>query len=489
MEQTAPPTRAILTVTELSRGMKRCLDDFFPDVWVKGEIKGMSVSRGGHWYFSIKDSRSLVRCVMFAGRVQRLDWRPTEGAEVFLKGSLSLQANKGEIQLKVREIEPLGLGIHQRRVEALKRQLHKEGLLDPSRKRPLPSLPRAVGIATSTAGAVLHDIQRGIFDRFPGITLYLAPCKVEGRGAAEDIAAAVKLLNDHGLSEVIIVGRGGGSRQALAAFDEEIVARSIATSRIPVVSAVGHETDHSVADLVADRRAETPSKAAVLVVPVRAELQYRLDRAADYLRRRTDQQLRRQRTHLAHQQRLLRDPSAQVVRGRQRALELGQGIRQAMVRDLMARRQLVAVAKSRLRHPQARIADGRRRKDDLHSRLSEAMVRDLMAREQLLRVLREQLRSPQHRVESGRQQVAALSAALSAAMQRSLTTQGERLAATTHRLDALSPLAVLSRGYALTLQDGQAVRDAAELSPGDSVELRFAKGRATATITGIDPDT
>ena len=293
MEQPTPPIqREALTVTALARGLKKCFKDFFPDVWVKGEIKGMSVSRGGHWYFSIKDSRSLLRCVMFSGRARKLDWRPAEGDEVFLKGELSLQHNKGEVQLSVHEMAPLGQGIHQRKVEALKRQLHREGLLDPKRKKPLPRLPRAIGIATSTAGAVLHDIQRGILERFPNLTLYIAPCRVEGRGAAEDVARAIRLLNDHGGSEVIIVGRGGGSRQALAAFDEEVLARTIAGSRIPIVSAVGHETDHSVADLVADRRAETPSKAAVLVVPVHSELHRRVAQAREYLLRRTHQQLR-----------------------------------------------------------------------------------------------------------------------------------------------------------------------------------------------------
>ncbi|MFT5683785.1 MAG: exodeoxyribonuclease VII large subunit [Myxococcota bacterium] len=488
MEQTVTPIRTVLTVTELARGIKRCLDDFFPDVWVKGEIKGLMVSRGGHWYFDIKDSRSLLRCVMFAGRARRMEWKPASGEEVFLKGSLVLQNTKGEIQLSVKEIEPLGLGIHQRKVEALKRQLKKEGLLDPARKRPLPQLPRAIGIATSAAGAVLHDIQRGIFERFPGVTLYLAPCKVEGRGAAEDIAAALRLLNDHGLSEVIIVGRGGGSRQALAAFDEEIVARTIAGSRIPVVSAVGHETDHSIADLVADRRAETPSKAAVLVVPVQAELQYRLNRAADYLRRRADQQVRRQQTHLEHQHRLLRDPTGQIALGRQQVVALDGSLRGAMVRDLMARQQLIAVAQSRLRHPSARIAEGRHRGAALRARLSEAMLRDLMGREQLLRILNEQLRSPQPQVDAERVRVAAASQALTAAMQRLLESRRERLAATTQQLDALSPLAVLSRGYSLTLKGDHAVRDAAELTPGDSVEIRLAKGRATATITAVEAD-
>jgi exodeoxyribonuclease VII large subunit len=488
VEQPIPPTREALTVTELARGLKRCLDDFFPDVWVKGEIKGMTVSRSGHWYFDIKDSRSLVRCVMFSGRTRRLEWRPEEGEEVFLKGNLTLQNTKGEVQLSVRELEPLGQGIHQRRVEALKRQLQREGLLDPARKRPLPHLPRGIGIATSTAGAVLHDIQRGIFERFPGVTLYLAPCRVEGRGAAEEIADAIKLLNLDGRSEVIIVGRGGGSRSALAAFDEEVVARAIATSRIPIVSAVGHETDHSVADLVADQRAETPSKAAVLVVPVRAELQFRLDRAADYLLRRTRQQLRRQQTRLSHGTRLLRDPSERITRSRQRVADLRGELERAMFRDLMARRQLIAVARSRLRHPAARIADNRQRSTELSDRLKETMLRDLMAREQLLRILKEQLRSPQHRVDAGRARLEALAGQLHAAMGRTLRLRTDQLAAVTHHLDALSPLAVLSRGYSLTLRKDAAVRDAEELAPGDPVRLRFARGQATAVITSVIPE-
>ncbi len=475
-----PTSRHPITVSELIRGLKRCLNDFFPDVWVRGEVKQFTIWQSRHWYFTIKDSRSHLKCVMYAGRSQHMDWKPEVGDEVFLKGKLNAQASKGELQLEVRQMQPLGQGIHQRRVEALKRKLLAEGALDPRRKRELPRLPRAVGIVTSKSGAVLHDIRKGFDDRFPNITLLLASCRVEGQHAPHEIARAIALLNEHGLSEVIIVARGGGSRQALAAFDEEIVARAILASAVPVVSAVGHQTDHSIADLVADHRAETPSKAAMVVVPDKAALHHQVTTAHDRLQRSAHQHIARRRDALARTR--LPDPRQRLAAARQRLDAQDRALRDAISRDLMARRSLVTVAHGRLRHPRQHIDAQQRHLRTLAQQLKEAIHRDRMGREQLVRVARQRLRSPLPHVLAGRQQVDALEQALHTAMARLLDAQRTRLAAQVDHLSALSPLAVLSRGYALAMKDGHAVRSATTLSVGDRLALRLAEGEAVVVV-------
>ncbi len=384
------------TVAGLVGEINDVLSGEFDDVWVEGEIGGFKVAASGHWYFSLKDQEddAVLNCAMFAGANRSVRKRPKDGDVVLLRGGIDVYAPRGSFSLKVRRLEYTGAGELARRLEELRQKLAAEGLFDPAKKRPLPQYPRAIGVVTSPTGAALHDILRVMQGRWPGLPVYLAPCRVQGDGAAQEIAAAVKLLNDHAKVDVILVGRGGGSAEDLFCFNEEIVVRAVAASRIPTVSCVGHEVDITLCDFAADVRAATPSNAAEIVTPERDALSVWVDERHERLV-----------TAMQRRVRVLRDRLARV----------------------------------RLQHPRQRIERYRQRQVELGDRLRNAMAR---------------------RQERRR----------------------ERLAALTRQLDALSPLKVLDRGYAIALHDGHAVTDAKTLKAGDELDLRFSKGRAAVVV-------
>lgn len=387
-------TREPVTVSALTLLIKDVLGGTFADVLVMGEVVGFTAHRSGHWYFSIKDEGASLSCVMFRGWNQHLRWQPRAGEVVVLTGQLDVYAPQGKYNMLVRRIAKAGEGEAQRRLEELKARLQAEGLFDPGRKRELPWLPRGIGVATSGSGAAFHDILKVLERRFPGIPVYLADCRVQGEGAPAEIIAAVRRLVRHGGSDVLIVGRGGGSAEDLAAFNDEALARELAACPVPVVSAVGHEVDVSVADLVADVRAATPSHAAELVVPEQAALEAAF-------------------------------------------ADLETRLRQAMARQVQARRE--RLRSLRLRDPRQRVVEARIRCDELATRLSEAVGRDLLRRR-------------------------------------------AALASAAGRMGALSPLAVLERGYAVALKEGRAVRRSAELSAGDRLELRLHEGSVEVEV-------
>ncbi len=384
------------TVAGLVGEINDVLSGEFDDVWVEGEIGGFKVAASGHWYFSLKDQEddAVLNCAMFAGANRSVRQRPKDGDVVLLRGGIDVYAPRGSFSLKVRRLEYTGAGELARKLEELRQKLAAEGLFDPAKKRPLPQYPRAVGVVTSPTGAALHDILRVMQGRWPGLPVYLAPCRVQGDGAAQEIVAAVKLLNDHAKVDVILVGRGGGSAEDLFCFNEEIVVRAVAASRIPTVSCVGHEVDITLCDFAADVRAATPSNAAEIVTPERDALSVWVDERHERLV-----------TAMQRRVRVLRDRLARV----------------------------------RLQHPRQRIERYRQRQVELGDRLRNAMAR---------------------RQERRR----------------------ERLAALCRQLDALSPLKVLDRGYAIALHAGHPVTDAKTLKAGDELDLRFAKGRAAVVV-------
>lgn len=382
------------TVSDLTRAIAEVLATEIGPCRVQGEVASFTAARSGHWYFDLKDDDAVVSCVMFRGSNRFVRERPRPGELLVVDGRLDVYAPRGRYNLLVRRMERAGAGDLQARLEALKRKLAAEGLFDPARKRPIPSLPRAIGVATSPTGAALQDILKVLRRRFPGVPVYLAPCRVQGSESPAEIVDAIDLLNEHGKAEVLIVGRGGGSPEDLMAFNDERVARAIAASAIPVVSAVGHEVDVSIADLVADVRAATPSHAAELVVPEREGLLLLLD-------------------------------------------DLDQRMRVAMTRALRARRD--RLERLVLRHPKRRLEEGRARVVELGGRLEQAARRDLDRR------------------------------------QRGLALHARQLS-------ALSPLAVLSRGYAVALHEGRAVKDAAAVSAGDALTIRVHAGEIAARV-------
>lgn len=389
---------SVLTVSELNQRIRRTLEAGFHEVWVVGEISNFRIPPSGHFYFCLKDQRSQIAAVMFRSANQVLPFRPEDGMEVIVRGHVGLYDVRGDLQLYADTMEPRGLGSLQLALEQLKKRLAAEGLFAETRKRPLPFLPRAVGIVTSLKGAAIHDILTVIRTRCPGIPVIVRPVRVQGSAAAPDIVRAIADLNQHGVAEVIIVGRGGGSLEDLWAFNDEGVARAIAASLVPVVSAVGHEVDFTISDLVADRRAPTPTAAAALVVPDRNDLLTRIDQLALALRSGVQRRIRQEREHTAALARHLRDP-----------------------------RQVLKNLRLRI--------------DELTERAAHAL--------------------------SGR-----------------LRFAEQRLRGAGERLHALSPLAVLERGYSITRRTtgGAVVRDASSLRIGDDLRLLFARGAARVRV-------
>ena len=391
----------ILSVSRLNALLRELVEDNFMQVWVEGELSNFSIPASGHWYFSLKDADAQVRAVMFRAQNRLLGFVPESGMRVVCRGRLSLYPQRGEVQLIVEGLEPRGVGGLQLAFEQLKNRLADEGLFAAERKRPLPAFPRVVGVVTSATGAAIHDIIQVLRRRGAGVHLLLRPVRVQGEGAAVEIAAAIAELNRQGEAEVLIVGRGGGSLEDLWAFNEEPVARAIHGSKIPVISAVGHEVDHTIADFVADLRAPTPSAAAEMVARGRLELEGHLD----HLVMRLATQMRR------------------------------------------------------------RVDFGRERLNGLHRRL----------------------RSPRESLALARQRQAELARRLSQAMERGLKERAWRLSTLAERLDDLSPLRTLGRGYAVVSRaGGDVVRDAAVLTPGERVRLRFAQGQAAARIEEVE---
>jgi len=265
------PERKIWSVTELTARIRDLLTRNFTDIWVQGEISNSHEAQSGHFYFTLKDAKAQVRCVCFKSQVRLFKFHPEDGLHVTLRGSISVYEPRGEYQIYVEHLEPVGLGALQLAFEQLKRKLEAEGLFDPARKKPLPLLPQRIGLVTSPRGAAVRDIVRILRRRFPNVRITLYPVRVQGEGAAAEIAGALAYFNRQKLADVLILARGGGSLEDLQAFNEESVARAIAASKIPVISGVGHETDFTIADFVADMRASTPSAAAELVVQTRRE--------------------------------------------------------------------------------------------------------------------------------------------------------------------------------------------------------------------------
>jgi exodeoxyribonuclease VII large subunit len=414
--------RAVLSVSELTRRLQEVLEDRFPAVWVEGEISNFRLYGSGHAYFTLKDADSQIRAVLFRNRGRRIKFEPADGLHVMAFGSIEVYPQRGEYQMVIELLEPKGLGALQLAFEQLKARLQAEGLFDQARKRELPRFPRKIGIVTSPSGAAIRDMLRVIGRRFGELHIVIAPCRVQGEGASEEIVQGLRDLNALGGVDVIIVGRGGGSLEDLWAFNEEIVARAIAGSKVPVVSAVGHEVDFTIADFVADLRAPTPSAAAELVV---REKQAVVDSLG---------QLRARLERFAA--RPLRDLERRVD-------ELTARLRREMRNELGRAHHRVVLATRALRasDPVARVARDRHRLENLQARMITSLNR---------------------RRDRARYAVQ--------------TAVG--------RLDSLSPLAVLGRGYSLTRTPaGEVVHSPAQVQAGDAIRVLLHRGSLDARVT------
>ncbi len=456
-----------LSVAEFGRAMKAAVEGS-PALWVEGEVVQSKQSPTGHLYFELKDDREEARlsCVMWKGSVSRNRARMVAGERVQVKGRPSVYVPRGSLQFVAELAVPAGAGAGAAALAALKERLRAEGLLDPERKRPLPRFPRVVGVVTSIAGAALQDILREADRRFPS-RIAIASALVQGAEAPGQIVKALALIQRVRNLDVVIVGRGGGASEDLAAFNDERVVRAIAGCRVPVVSAVGHEVDHTLADLVADHRATTPTQAAALVTPNMAEERERLDRALGRLHRAVQLRLRGASLRLARA--AVPDPMGRINELRQqlddlydRSRRVVDGQREAARRrlDRAARRLLAA-------HPRTRVQTDLGRLVALRQRMAPALVR---------------------RIVLGRQALADLTGRLVRAMERLIDQRAERLRGAAGKLDALSPVAILARGYSITLRGETAVTDAAAVHPGDTLTVRLHRGSLQARVVTTLPE-
>jgi exodeoxyribonuclease VII large subunit len=440
------PLRDVYSVTRLNREVRTLLERGLGVLWVEGELSNFSQPASGHWYFSLKDHNAQLRCAMYRLRNALVGFVPRAGSQVLVRGRISLYEPRGEYQLIVEHLEEAGVGALRREFERLKTKLAAEGLFAQERKRALPRFPRRVGVITSASGAALHDVLRVLARRYPPAAVLLYPTPVQGPAAAGALTAALAVASARAECDVLILARGGGSLEDLWAFNDERVARAIHACKLPVVSGVGHEVDFTIADFVADARAPTPSAAAELVVPDRNACLEALARGAQRLSGAMRRELRGGETRL---------------QDRQRRLQLA--------------------------HPGVRLQQQMQRLDDLALRLAAAVRSGTQRGDVRVAQLRARLlhHSPQHLLSEQRARTERLAHGLERRLHERLAQAAHRLALAQRALDSVSPLATLSRGFAIvTGEDGRLLTDAAAARDGEQIAARLGRGTILARVTG-----
>ena len=443
-----PPSAArIWPVGELVGKVRDIVEQEFRDVWVEGEISNFRPAPSGHVYFTLKDADAQLPVVLFRSQARLLRFRPEDGLHVLVRGRVSVYEQRGQMQLVAETMEPVGAGSSQLAFEQLKEKLKAEGLFDQARKRPLPPFPRTVGIVTSPKGAVIRDFLNIVSRRHSGLNVLLCPVSVQGESSAGEVEAALACLNGSGMVDVIVIARGGGSLEDLAPFNSERVARAIVASRLSVVSAIGHETDFTIADFAADLRAPTPSAAAELITEAQhniaehlARLNHRLERAARF----------------------------QILQARQRLSRVPASRAESRITTLLHRLD--------------------QRLDDLGFRMESAVRQQIGTRQRSVADLASAVmrHDPRQQLAHARSHFEACRTRLDRTLERTIEAVRARLGALDAQLKSLSPLRVLDRGYALVL-DGQGVvvRSAQQVATGDQVTTRLSDGSFTSRVTGV----
>lgn len=444
----APPVRRVWTVRDLVSAIRTSVERDYTDIWVDGEISNLRPAESGHLYFTLKENGAQVRVVMFRSQARLLRFRPDNGMQVLARGRVTVYEDRGELQIIAEYLEPKGAGALQVAFEQLKAKLQAEGLFERSRKKPIPALPRRIGIVTSPRGAAIQDILNILRRRHESVHVLIFPAQVQGDAAAHEVASGVKFFNRAKNIDVIVVARGGGSIEDLAAFNDEALARTVAASEIPVISAVGHEIDFTICDFVADLRAPTPSAAAEVVIRAKDELVERVN---------------------SMRTRLSRAIRYQLMLARQNLVARAQHAAFARITDQINRRQ--------------------QRVDELVFRLATAERRWLLGFRQRLDLASANIRHHdlRHQLAANRSSIDSHLATLIATMRSRLFAQRSRSERAGARLRALSPVAILERGYALVFDaNGTLVRDAAQVSRGDAIRARVARGKINASVTSTD---
>ncbi|NKB81945.1 MAG: exodeoxyribonuclease VII large subunit [Nitrospirales bacterium] len=441
-------TPSVLTVTELTTRIRSALEKTFPETWVEGEVSNLRKPSSGHLYFTLKDQTSQIRVVLFRGIAQHLRFDVEDGQQVIVRGRLTVYDPRGEYQIILESLEPKGIGVLQIAFEQLYAKFEQEGLFEQERKRQLPLLPKVVGLVTSTSGAAIHDMLTIFQRRCPVIHIVISPVQVQGDRASVQIAEAIRALNEEGRVEVIVVGRGGGSMEDLWCFNEELVVRAIVESKIPVVSAVGHETDFTLADFAADHRSPTPSAAAEAVSPVLGELIEMV---------------------MIHHNRLVR-----AIQGEVRLL-----------------RHRVMGARRAIPDPLLWLSRSVQHVDDLDRRLRRALqTLPAMLRHQVLILQSEVNRlSPRSKIQQKLVLMSQWFQRMTKGIQGTLVIKQHHIVSKSEALQNLSPLSILSRGYSIleTVHDGHVIRHTQDVNPGDTLRARVASGQIYCVVEKVEP--
>lgn len=444
----SPQSSNIFTVSRLNAEVRLLLENEMGVVWLIGEVSNFSAPVSGHWYLTLKDSRAQVKCAMFRGNNRRVTFRPENGKQVLVKARLSLYEPRGDYQLIIESMQPEGDGRLQQQFEQLKMQLAAEGLFAQSNKLTIPEHPKHVGVITSATGAALHDILQVLKRRDPSLPVIIYPTMVQGDAAAISIAQAIGLANERNECDVLIVGRGGGSLEDLWCFNNEIVARTIASSQIPIISAVGHEVDVTIADFVADLRAATPSAAAELVS--------------------RDQSFKLQGI-LAKQKQLMN----------------------AMNRYISQQQQQVLIQQHRLEklHPKHQLQKQSQQLDEKEAQLKRAMLDQIRTAKQRLARLQMQLEmhAPENKIAKKQQTLSHLQQRLNKAIETQVRQERHQFELLTEKLDAVSPLATMRRGYSISTKQGKVVTQSQQLKAGDTLVTRFADGEVSSSVQSVKP--
>jgi exodeoxyribonuclease VII large subunit len=441
------PARRVWSVRDLMSAARTQLEREYTDIWVEGEISNFRPAESGHLYFTLKDDGAQMRVVMFRSQARLLRFRPEDGLQVTARGRVTIYEARGEMQLSAEYLEPKGAGALQIAFEQLKAKLAAEGLFDRDRKKPLPLLPRRIGIVTSPRGAAIQDILNILRRRHESLGILIYPAQVQGEAAAREITSGIRYFNRARNVDVILVARGGGSVEDLAAFNDEALARTAADSELPLISAIGHETDFTILDFVADLRAPTPSAAAELVVQSKQQLEDRLQ---------------------SLQQRLSRGSRYQLLMARQRLTSLAQHGAFARMHDLITRRH--------------------QRIDDLFFRLAALCNGRLVQYRRRLEIAGARLRAQdlRYRLEAMRRELESHASALNAAARNILQQRRSRAEQLTGRLQALSPLNILERGYALVFdENGALLKDSGQTAPGEQIQARLHRGAIRAVVKDV----
>ncbi|MCO4312146.1 exodeoxyribonuclease VII large subunit [Pectobacterium versatile] len=444
------PSSAIFTVSRLNQTVRQLLEMEMGQIWLSGEISNLSQPSSGHWYFTLKDERAQVRCAMFRTSNRKVTFRPQNGQQVLIRASITLYEPRGDYQLLAESMQPAGDGLLQQQFEQLKQRLAAEGLFDQQFKQVLPSPAKQVGVITSASGAALHDILQVLQRRDPSLPVIVYPTSVQGAEAPLQIVRAIELANQRNECDVLIVGRGGGSLEDLWSFNDERVARAIFASRIPIVSAVGHETDVTIADFVGDLRAPTPSAAAELVSRNQLELlrqiqsqRQRLEMAMDYYLAQRNREFTRLHHRLQQQ------------------------------------------------HPQLRLARQQAQLVKLRQRLDDAMQQQLRQTSRRSERLQQRLmqQQPQTQIHRAQQRLQQLSYQMQSAVERQLNQNKQKLGIACSRLEGVSPLATLARGYNVTTApDGKVLKNVAQISLGETLKTRLQDGWVESQVTTLVPN-